>query len=403
MEEMRKFVLKNACLLANCMIFFLISCQSNQYEERSDEIEKLNKENFISYDLIRSKAVSLFEKILTEHPGGGNKVRSNPLEDEFPTRTISNILTFNDNRNITSCYAVNFYEGGFIVISADKRVPEILAFSEDNSFMPNPEESNEEMPYGVTIWLNNVNNIISAIRYDSLENEDLNNSDNDKDKGLDNYSNEVTTRDFPTPSTPYMLTTKWGQSNGYNDSLSICNVSTGQKMVSGCATVAIAQLLKYFPNSTYYTYKWFLMEDNYATPETAKLYKHIVSISHATAIGCDTTSTSIGYVLITFSTYGFSYTNSIYNFNTVKTYLLNNSPVFIYGGNHGWVCDGYFYSEEIIPNLLDPNNPKIVIKNFLHMNWGWSGSYNGWYDEATTWSPPGYTCPDNDRNVIYIY
>lgn len=45
-----------------------------------------------------------------------------------------------------------------------------------------------------------------------------------------------------------------------------------------------------------------------------------------------------------------------------------------------------------------------TIFNF-HMNWGWSGSYNGWYGVYSDWKtgPYGFSYSENKNMIVNIY
>ncbi|SRX55996.1 C10 family peptidase [Aequorivita sp. CIP111184] len=61
-----------------------------------------------------------------------------------------------------------------------------------------------------------------------------------------------------------------------------------------------------------------------------------------------------------------------YNTTTIKSNIRANKPVILAGGGHMWVCDGF-------------KNGKICFEGgaswylLLRMNWGWGGSFNGYY------------------------
>lgn len=118
--------------------------------------------------------------------------------------------------------------------------------------------------------------------------------------------------------------------------------------------------------------------------------------------------------------YDLAGTLNTYSFSTVKQEILNNRPVFMFGykypnytSGHAWVGDGYneigtithriyiwheaysgYYGEvftsaqaqstleegvilgEGVGYCEDINNP---ISDYIHMNWGYDGSDNGWY------------------------
>jgi len=70
----------------------------------------------------------------------------------------------------------------------------------------------------------------------------------------------------------------------------------------------------------------------------------------------------------------------------LRTELDASRPIFYFGtdtsaGGHAWVCDGYSGT------------------NYFHMNWGWSGSSNGYF-YLTNLNPSGYAFNNNQGAVI---
>jgi hypothetical protein len=94
-----------------------------------------------------------------------------------------------------------------------------------------------------------------------------------------------------------------------------------------------------------------------------------------------------------------SATYSSYNYITVQNNLNNLRPVILGGCNnqktilgipykwsncHAWVCDGYQQTNYVGYSYL-----------MFHMNWGWGGSYNGWF-QFMNWNINGI-----NRNYQY--
>ncbi len=204
----------------------------------TQEMVQLNKENFISSEEILSTVTGIYKNALHENFGDDIQTRSYLLEGKTFDKSVRDIFSFNDDKNISACYAVNFEGGGFIIVSADKRMPEVLAISETNSFdfafnsrelkvdELKSEEMLSKMPYGLIIWIEDINNAVTAIRYNSLSDSSDNNTDKANDVTTD--ANEITLGyeiNTPPPGTPYLVNTTWGQGNGYNDSLAFCSGS----------------------------------------------------------------------------------------------------------------------------------------------------------------------------------
>jgi hypothetical protein len=411
-------VKKNVMRVPLCAFFsallclIVASCQSNPDNDaiQFNEIKKLNQENFISEDEILSKAGSVFINTLSSlensKNNGENETRSSVQTDIITGKTILGVSSFKDVQDNVSCYAVNFEEGGFIILSADKRAPEVLAFSENESFI----FDEDDVPYGVTLWVEDVNNAMYAIRNNSSQNIVANNTEeNSEEDNVTTYSGEIARilppRDYFSTTTTPLATTTWGQSNGYNDSLGYC--SPGQKMLAGCATVAIAQFLKYYnyPN----VYNWSLMDDNNATGETAKLYRDIVNASYANAVSCSATSTTIDNTQRTLAYFGFTNTSDSYSLTDVyNEFRSHHRPLLIHANNtngsgHIWLCDGFIrYVIGEYDREGEPGDTVGTIRDYLHMNWGWFGNYNGYYLENSSWSTGVHTWVTNSRGMIYL-
>ena len=71
-----------------------------------------------------------------------------------------------------------------------------------------------------------------------------------------------------------------------------------------------------------------------------------------------------------------------------------------YKNCHAWVTDGY---EKVTGYYYNPNHNNYfyaTIANHIHMNWGWGGSRNGWYD-YDTWDNVSSTIPDPNPYIYY--
>lgn len=69
---------------------------------------------------------------------------------------------------------------------------------------------------------------------------------------------------------------------------------------------------------------------------------------------------------------------STYNADQIVSYLSNGSIVYVRGrdyrknAGHAWVGDGAMY-------CVDINDPSVIISTFIHCDWGWGGSCNGYF------------------------
>lgn len=63
-----------------------------------------------------------------------------------------------------------------------------------------------------------------------------------------------------------------------------------------------------------------------------------------------------------------------------------------YSNGHAWVCDGYWYT-------YYTNCPGSLYH--YHMNWGWNGSFNGWYATGD-FTPSNLTFNYQNKMIVEI-
>jgi len=192
----------------------------------------------------------------------------------------------------------------------------------------------------------------------------------------------------------------WCQDLVYNNALPsiTCNGSSFQVLV-GCVPLAMAMIMKINEYPTSYT--WSSMPlTGVGTTTTANFIEDIhdaINSENSTypEYQCDVTLVHQDVIDAVFEDH-FNYTNSSkdnYNYNTVKTDLLNDKPVILLGWNgsydgHAWVCEGFrqstYYYEDCSAVTTYP---------LFYMNWGNYGQYNGYYS-YNNWNPGDDTWND---------
>lgn len=267
---------------------------------------------------------------------------------------------------------------GIVIVSGDDRLNPIAGYS--TNAVPG------EMPPALTAWLNDYSNYVDDVR-------------EGKAKPSLNNAKEALPRIEP------MLVTAWDQDEPYNN---MCPLIDGKKTFTGCGNTAAAQVMRFhkwpanpiadvewynnitgeteFCKLTSHVYDWENMIYNYSSDysETeadavallmADLGKATESTYSAETTG--NSSPSIAYALVHVFNYSpelFISERSDYTYDEYIALIrenLNNRQPIIYCGfgqnfdsGHGFVCDG-----------IDENN-------LLHIDWGWSGSFNGYFDMA---------------------
>lgn len=195
-----------------------------------------------------------------------------------------------------------------------------------------------------------------------------------------------------------LLKTKWRQKNPFNYYVHTYN-SNGDKRPVGCVTVATAQLLTYFKNVSLANHfevtssNWTQIEneqyENNAIPQNDVQYD-AARMMKKIADGIDVKYNYGGYG-DTFATPKMAqkYLENDLGYNidrqvgqrtarrlkNIVNSLNVNKPVFMaaVGGltnGHAWVVDGY---------MKNDNSNKPRRDYYIHCNFGWGGSNDGWY------------------------
>ena len=280
--------------------------------------------------------------------------------------------------NQTSFFVFQLQPKGFVIVSANRRTEPILGYSLDNSFVT------RSIPEHVQGWFNHYSNLIVAAVEQNIEPSDE----------IVHHWQSLTQEPLLTsikgiPIGP-LLTTQWDQWYPYN---ALCPGGTP----TGCVATAMAQIMNYWQypirgigyqdystpgygvghhqvayNETFY--QWDSMDVQH--PEAISTLMYHAGTSCWTHYNIGGSGSSLVSALGGLQTY-FDYSDSAYYIRRRETTYtdaeweqliignLNDSiPVLYAGGSstaHAWVIDGY-----------DGNN-------MFHMNFGWSGSSDGYY------------------------
>lgn len=296
---------------------------------------------------------------------------------------------------------------GFVIISGDDKVSPVLGYSTNNSF------DATHIPDNVKKWLDGYRSEISyAIQEGISASDEISEEWSALKSGIPIAYQKSTTAVSP------LLSTTWDQSPYYN-ALCPYDNTEGALTVTGCVATAMAQIMKYWnyptkgsgyrsyvhdqygtlsANFAATTYNWSAMPNNVSSSNTAvaTLMYHCgvsVDMDYGTASQggsgaytfLDDAYIQYGYIdaRTALKTY-FGYTNVVgYNrddfalatwISKLKTELDAGRPILYAGsgtgGGHAFVCDGYDNTDK------------------FHMNWGWSGYYDGYF-VITALNPSG--------------
>ncbi len=275
---------------------------------------------------------------------------------------------------------------GFIIVSGDDALAPIVGYSTEYT------DENSEMPAALVEWLNEYSMYVDDVR---------------AGKATPAQRATKTGKRAVAP----MLQTTWDQSAPYNN---MCPEVNGQKTPTGCTATAMAQIMKFhewprkpsanitwqnnisgkeeYINTSSHIYSWDKMLPNYRdsyTDEEAKAVALLmVDVGKAIQSSYDPSGTGSSAVYASYAlvnTFDYSpdatvvnrseYTEEEY-ISIIRENLEARQPLLYtghsqsYSSGHAFVCDG-----------IDEND-------LLHIDWGWSGAFNGYFD-MTYMSPEG--------------
>ena len=324
--------------------------------------------------------------------------KTNSIAEETPQ-----LITFSE-LPMLRIYAVG--QTGFIIMSADDCVQPVLAYSFDS---PASEELNPEVHF----WLSGLNSQIEEAVALGYTSEDA------RKKWADLLNTPVPPVPVMLQDVPMLLSTRWDQGFPYN---SLCPYDSMHysRAVVGCVATAMAQIMKYWnhPSSgvgshTYThhsmsgsysygdlsadfentTYIWSYMSDHLSqilgndrhAVEQISLISYHCGIAVDMMYGPSATGGSGAYSECGYWTNtcaesafrdNFKYSQHLHHENRhnfsdsawlalIDSNLVHGRPMYYSGsdstGGHAFVLDG------------------SDLENRYHFNWGWSGSYDGFY------------------------
>lgn len=302
--------------------------------------------------------------------------------------------------------AVNYYYvfnagDAFVMVSADDDATAVFGYSDQTAFDAN------NIPTNAMAWFDNYKNQIQYI----IDNNVPASAETQSDWAQLLEGNQLRTT-AGTVVVPPLVTTRWNQNPYYNF---MCPFDTDENAtsVTGCVATTMAQIMKYWNwpatgNSSFSyasnwgvlsadfgatTYNWNGMPNAIASnnPDIGTLMLHC-----GIAVRMDYSATSSGaYVTEAQSPYTncaeyafeeyFKYDagslhgerRSSHNTSSwiamLKDELDHGRPIVYSGfgsaGGHAWVADGY------------------DDQDYLHINWGWGGSSDGYF-KANAMNPP---------------
>ena len=343
---------------------------------------------------------TLTAKTVATHFLAGRNVELPRSAQQARIAYIGHSFDESSQRSVPCYYIVNLNQG-FVILSADNRIEPILGYSTEGNF------NTEDIPDNMLSFLDGYSAQIKAFLHDTSSTP---NEATAKWTSLirDDYTPNSTKGAIVGP----LLTTTWDQNSPYNALCPTDASATSQHLnghvYAGCVATAMAQVIRYwqypcdgaggtktftYNNQSYSVnfnivhYDYSKMPDFITTSspsnqitEVAKLTYHC-GVSAAMEYGITYGSSASLYNACNALNNNFSYNTTSSTMtpenkyrssfsdndwiNLLKTELNAWRPILYRGqgssGGHAFVCDGY------------------DDQNYFHFNWGWSGSYNGYF------------------------
>jgi hypothetical protein len=361
---------------------------------------------FISYTAIADKV-----NVATAHKIAANFYYETSLNAGINIKAPENLtLSYTKYLGSEEMYYVFSSTNGFVIIAADDNCFPILGYSFEGKYLTgnvSPEFSE---------WMNDEVTQIKYIRDHSLL------ADNKISTTWQKYlSNNFVPQSRISGSTsvePLLLST-WDQGTYYNYLCPADIAGQDGHVWTGCVATAMSQIMYYYrypqhgtgshgytSNYGYLsadfgstTYNWYAMQNSINGKynlDMAQLQSQVgISIdmnydpSGSGAYMWDDVNSMKNYFGYSSSTQ--LYYHNDYNDNDWANLIIanldNKMPVQYAGfgseGGHAFVCDGYQGT------------------NYFHFNWGWSGSFNGYYYLNNL--NPGYTFNDGHQVILNSY
>ena len=139
-----------------------------------------------------------------------------------PSASADVTLAYTGKENGLACYYIFNHDNGYVIVSADDRLPAVLGYSDNGSF------DLQRIPDNMRWWLDQYKGEIAAFLPSAPEN---------------GSGHRIVARAPKRAPIAPMVTTLWDQGTPFNNDCPLD--SRGQRSVTGCVATAMAQILKY--------------------------------------------------------------------------------------------------------------------------------------------------------------
>lgn len=200
-------------LLVLLSLFTFVSCTIHEETNEQEKTAEVQKDYFVSSEKAKAVALSFLGETKIGH--NNYKAFSNVPVPGFENKKIDKVIMVPDEKETPAVYIVTFINGGYIVVSATTKVSPILGYSFDTVF------DLENVPSGLVEWLSDRVDRIHIINYIEGVEIPLNVKDDWNRYIPIGTGGEDGNGGYPAGSEVVevkpLLSTTWGQGQGYNN------------------------------------------------------------------------------------------------------------------------------------------------------------------------------------------
>ena len=338
---------------------------------------------------------------------------------------VGNLIeSYRSNENITLFYVFDLQPKGYIVVSADFNLPPVIAYSFTDNFHSDFSRDNvllKMLRADIGLRLENIEELPENIikNRNSLWSEFL----DEETVGMVN----VDFQQWPpegTTITEGWIETKWHQNSPFKD---FCPKDQDKRSVAGCPAVAMAQILNYHKTTNnvafndsddyYHNYgnRFWIDNDHeeYDFPSFPELNDYLDTLAYhydnqllitdedkATLnFACGVAATQV-YASGGSGTFGVDQAYDAYiRFGCDTVELLDESNTDLYERVSQNMKDAFPAHLAVVTPSWNAGHNLVIdgynTDDYYHLNFGWGGTYNGWY-----LIPDEIIIPDYELTVI---
>lgn len=381
------------------VLSLLASCSNEPAMTLDQGPDPISQTTHISLEQAQEELLNILSDV--DGPPTRDNISGRRIIVDSYVREIKTDKTRTEDEN-PYVYVFNFdNDEGYAIMSADTRIPSLLALTESGNLIEGEEVDNP----GLALFLEAMNGYVENKTYGVTGLPEI-----PKPGPMLNNPDTTAWQNIVYKENGY-CPVKWGQGSPYNK---YCPTINGSPTYVGCVAVATAQLMatyKYPDTYNGYYFEWLgmtaknpkVINEN----QIARLMQQLglpenLNMNYGTS-GSGAYTYDIPETLINFG-YSNGGTYGSYDFTKIRNELVSGYSVIIRGnspnevGGHAWLIHGLMLrSRQIRYYSSDWEIIKTEYENnwYVLCNWGWDGKDDGYFLEGVFDLNQGASYPDD--------